>query len=97
MGGTVTIQDLKDFQWSAQREQTSPQNYAGNYCVPQPIQQPCPNCGHCPCCGRGGYHAQPLWPGYPSPYIGDWPYGGVTWGGTSGSLTTNGNLGQGWN
>ncbi len=25
--------------------------------------QPCPSCGHCPTCGRGGYHTQPnYWP-----------------------------------
>lgn len=46
---------------------------------------PCPGCGRCPTCGRG-YEFVPApinpWPGYPRPYIGDWPTypnGTITW------------------
>jgi hypothetical protein len=39
----------------------------------------CPSCGHCPTCGRGGYHWP--WPTYPSipysPYYPSYPY--ITW------------------
>lgn len=39
--------------------------------------KPCPSCGRCPECGRGGY-AYP----YPYPYIAPYrPY--ITWGGTN--------------
>lgn len=32
----------------------------------QPLnQQVCPNCGRCPCCGRGGYWGYPYQPNYP--------------------------------
>jgi hypothetical protein len=31
-------------------------------CAPKP----CPNCGYCPCCGRG-YGFTPYQPGYPQP------------------------------
>lgn len=34
--------------------------------------QPCPQCGHCPTCGRGG-SLRP-WPYYPQPY-----YTGPVW------------------
>lgn len=45
-------------------------------------QQPCPSCGHCPTCGRGGHQAHPwtipmpYYPTYPNPYT---PYWGPTW------------------
>ena len=34
-------------------------------CAPKP----CPNCGHCPCCGRGAYPyiQQPWYPPQPGP------------------------------
>ena len=33
-----------------------------------PPMRPCPACGHCPCCGRGGYGVQPYYPPiYPQP------------------------------
>ena len=38
--------------------------------------QPCPHCGYCPTCGRGGYNAYP-W--YPAPWR---PYPYVTWSAT---------------
>jgi len=59
---------------------------------PQP-QHVCPACGHCPCCGRGGYQFQP-WPGYPNPYIGDpipYPWGGP-WYGTNTTTAPNTNM-----
>ena len=49
-------------------------------------QHVCPNCGRCPCCGRGGYQFQP-WPRYPAPYIGDVP-GWMQWGPTCGTATS---------
>lgn len=41
------------------------QNWAGdpNY-APWNKPHACPSCGHCPCCGRGGYQ-QPYYPNYP--------------------------------
>jgi hypothetical protein len=30
-------------------------------------EKPCPSCGHCPTCGRGGYQAAPLWYWWPHP------------------------------
>jgi hypothetical protein len=45
-----------------------------NCCAPQ---QPCPNCGYCPCCGRGRYGFVPYQPYYP-------PYPQPVWIGTGG-------------
>jgi hypothetical protein len=39
--------------------------------VEESDSRPCPSCGHCPTCGRGGYYTQPYWPSYPYSY----PYG----------------------
>ena len=70
------------------------QNFQGTY----QEQQPCPNCGRCPCCGRGGYHTQP-YPNYPYPYIGDSnpnpyispnPWGGPYYGTTTITCGLNG-------
>ena len=54
----------------------------------QLVLQPCPSCGHCPTCGKGGYYGQPYpyypqspWPWYPNTY----PY--VTWTNSSDPLT----------
>lgn len=35
----------------------------------------CPNCGRCPHCGHTPTPSLPFhpWPGYPQPYVGDWP------------------------
>lgn len=41
-------------------------------------EQPCPSCGRCPTCGRGGYVT---WPYYPTPWI--W------WSATASGATTN--------
>jgi len=41
---------------------------------------PCPSCGHCPTCGRGGYGLNPYspWWGYqPTPFV--YPVGEITW------------------
>ena len=42
----------------------------------QSVPQPCPSCGHCPTCGRGGYYGAPYpywrsvpYPTWPNPYI----------------------------
>lgn len=40
--------------------------------------QPCPSCGHCPTCGRGGYF-QPYYNPYPYYYQPSWT---ITAGGT---------------
>lgn len=48
---------------------------------PLPVKGVCPNCGYCPCCGRGGYQQAPYWPTYPpnpTPSIPYWP-GYPTW------------------
>jgi hypothetical protein len=38
---------------------------------------PCPSCGHCPTCGRGGWGTLP-W--YPYPYVPTYPYPyRITW------------------
>lgn len=60
-------------------------------------QHPCPSCGHCPTCGRGGYTVAP-YPYWPRPYGPYW-YGGttaapqMTWGQTQ---TTSGGLSGGF-
>lgn len=44
---------------------------------------PCPGCGRCPTCGRGGYWTNPYYvPGYPysEPYK-------ITWGPYTGTIT----------
>lgn len=38
---------------------------------PNMALHPCPSCGHCPTCGRGGYG---FWPYRPYPYWGYPPY-----------------------
>ena len=74
---------------TAQNLQVGQQQYQGE-------QHVCPNCGRCPCCGRGGYQFQP-WPGYPNPYIGDPlpnPWGGTYWGpNTIGGISGTDNIG----
>lgn len=47
--------------------------------------RPCPNCGHCPTCGRGGW-SRPWYP-YQPYWLGDNP-DGPTWTATSGNITT---------
>jgi len=32
-------------------------------------QGPCPRCGYCPHCGRGGDYYRPFYPLYPNPII----------------------------
>ena len=48
----------------------------------QPHPQPCPSCGRCPTCGRGGYFTQPYpypyYPYYPQPYP-NYPWTVQTW------------------
>lgn len=69
----MNIQELKDAQNTGLN---SAQSHAGdsNYAPWNQPQQPCPGCGRCPSCGRGGYHTAPFWPyqptnvPYPSPY-----------------------------
>ncbi len=49
---------------------------AGNSILPQ-TPTPCPHCGHCPTCGRGGHFVAP------SPYgpSQTWPW--ITWSGNN--------------
>ena len=66
------------------------------YLYPEaPQYHRCPNCGACPDCGKQLSPYVPYvpwvqpWPGYPNPYVGDWPQGG--WGGTyvgTGTIST---------
>ena len=58
------------------------------------LNSPCPNCGYCPHCGRGGYRPYispyiPYTPSYPYiyPYVGDLP----GWQGTT-TISTGGNI-----
>ncbi len=54
---------------------------------PSTAAQPCPACGHCPTCGRGGHQVAP-WvvpmPYYPQPYQ---PWWGPTWTGGGTTIT----------
>lgn len=53
---------------------------------------PCPACGYCPHCGRRQY-AQPYTPAQPYvPYMPSYPWGEITWGGSSGLNTAGGNV-----
>jgi len=36
----------------------------------------CPNCGHCPCCGRSNQSYPAWWQG--QPYTGGWPHSTTT-------------------
>lgn len=50
------------------------------YTKAQAQKEPCPSCGHCPTCGRGGHQAHP-W-AIPMPYYPTYPYQpywGPTW------------------
>ena len=48
---------------------------------------PCPNCGRCPICGRGGYRADPFPHNPPNPH----PFPWIVWPGTNttGCLTSD--------
>lgn len=43
-----------------------------------PVQHPCPRCGYCPHCGRGGFQPWPVGPYWPWPWYTPYPYT-VTW------------------
>lgn len=48
------------------------------------VNHPCPSCGHCPTCGRGGYmgpyptYPYPVWVSIPHVYVGDTQIGSGT-------------------
>ena len=44
-----------------------PSQYAPQHLAPLPAR-PCPCCGYCPHCGRGGYQSQRPWYQYYPPY-----------------------------
>ena len=47
------------------------EHVTNSYTVNQPATSVCPNCGHCPTCGRGGYQTYP--------YTRPWEYSWVYW------------------
>lgn len=42
----------------------------------QKNSHPCPSCGHCPTCGRGGYYMRP-WPYYQPMWVADYENTGI--------------------
>jgi hypothetical protein len=54
-------------------EELAPTNDPGTSATPQP----CPHCGYCPVCGRGGYQPTPY---QPAPWP-TWPYLYPVWSG----------------
>lgn len=54
---------MKAFVASREEFESNKGGYEASY---QFVPQPCPSCGHCPTCGRGGFHTYPYNPwGYP--------------------------------
>lgn len=47
-------------QWQPNSVPYTPPSYV-------PPSHPCPSCGHCPTCGRGGYHQHPWYQPYEYP------------------------------
>lgn len=56
--------------------------------------EPCPSCGHCPTCGRGGHQVAP-WV-IPMPYVQPYPWWQQPWYGTTTVICETGNNTSSW-
>ena len=59
----VTADFVQQYREMAQNWQKGTAQYVPS--GPWNVPPPCPSCGRCPTCGKGGYQTRPTWPYYP--------------------------------